>query len=152
MSWIRWRLLVDLITFVSGTVLLWTGAMMWFVLPPGSRNSSVWTWTRHDFGEIHEKAALVIVAGIVVHLFLNWQWLMGMLHKFFHAAKSPTRRRRVILGVSCLVIFFGLVVGSLVIANNMKVVSNEGRGRHRDGYSQVDKPQQVSAVYIEENH
>lgn len=152
MSWTRWRLLVDLVTFVSGTVLLWTGAMMWFVLPPGSRSSSVWTWTRHDFGEIHEKAALVIVAGIVIHLFLNWQWLMGMLHKIFHAAQSPTRRRRVMLGVSCFVIFFGLLVASLFIANNMKVISNEGRGRYRDGTSQVDKPDPVTTAYLEENH
>lgn len=144
----RWRLLVDLVSLLAGCVLLWTGILMWFILPPGSRGSTVWQWTRHDFGEVHQWAAAVMAVNILLHLFLNWQWFMGMLHKFFKASKAPTRRRRLILGIIALIMLMGLLGGSLLVANEQKVMTQGGGGgggRHRgDEHSQVDTPQTMS--------
>lgn len=140
MSSVKWRLSVDLISFLSGCVLLWTGVLMWLILPPGSRGSSLWQWTRHDYGEVHQWAAVVLFVSMLLHLFLNWQWLMGMLHKFFHASKGPSHRRRLVLGIASFVLFFAAMGGTLLIANHQKVISEQGQGRHRGGHVEVIKP------------
>lgn len=143
----RWRLLVDVVSFLAGSVIVWTGGLMWFVLPPGSRTSSVWSWTRHQFGEVHQWAAAVLLAMIMFHLFLNWSWLLGMICKVTQISSTPSRRCRLILGIVCFVLFFGGMGGTLLIANHMKVVTEEGRRLHQGNHSQVDTPELL--VFIE---
>ncbi len=144
MSSIRWRLFIDLISFLSGCALLWTGAVLWWILPPGSRGSNIWGWTRHDLGEIHEWAGVVLLVSVVTHLIINWKWLMGMVHKLFKAAQTPTRRRRLALGVASFVIFFGLMGGSLILANHQKEIVQGGRGQHRNERAEIQTPQTFS--------
>jgi hypothetical protein len=142
----RSRLVVDLISFLAGSVLVWTGALMWLILPPGSRGSSLWNWTRHDFGEVHQWAAMVLLGSILVHLFLNWAWLLGTLHKVFHTAKAPTRRRRLVFGTICFVLFFGGMAGTLIVANQQKIMTEEGRGRNRGGHVEVTPAAELSLL------
>ncbi|MFG0249916.1 MAG: DUF4405 domain-containing protein [Phycisphaeraceae bacterium JB051] len=144
MSSIRWRLLIDLVSFLAGCALLWTGAVLWWILPHGSRSSNIWGWTRHDLGEIHEWAGVVLLVSVVIHVFINWQWLMGMVHKLFKAAQTPTRRRRLIWGIACFVLFFGLMGGSLFVANQQKQIIPGGRGQHRLDRTEIQTPQTFS--------
>jgi hypothetical protein len=153
MTSVRWRLLIDLVSFLSGCTLLWTGAVLWWILPHGSRGSNVWGWTRHDLGEIHEWAGVVMLVSVVIHVIINWKWLIGMVHKLFKSATTPTRRRRLIFGIASFILFFGLMGGSLILANHQKVIvqGGGGGGQYRNRHSEIQMPDTLSLNQLQQD-
>ena len=74
----RWKRWLDLTLYLLLVGLCVTGAIMKWKLPPGSRGGhglSLWGWDRHQWGELHFILALILVALLVLHLFLNWRWV-----------------------------------------------------------------------------
>jgi len=82
--------IVDLIGFVDLLLLAATGAVMKWVLPPGSggghgsgfrggRNArevkELFGLGRHDWGDIHFVLALLFLIVILLHLILHWTWI-----------------------------------------------------------------------------
>jgi hypothetical protein len=77
---------IDAFAFIGLVLLIVTGLIMRFVLPPlqGSRGgeagpSLLWGWDRHQWGEIHFWIAAGLLVILVVHLFLHWKWIVSVL-------------------------------------------------------------------------
>lgn len=98
---------IDTVAFVTFVLLISTGILMRYILPPGSGNfSELWGMNRHAWGQIHFWVAIVFITSIVVHLFLHWKWIV-------HVIKGGQNKKdfiRVALSVSALVILIGIAV------------------------------------------
>ncbi len=54
------NILIDLLAAVALTVMVATGIVIWFILPPGtSQTHSLWGLLRHEWGTIHAAAAVL---------------------------------------------------------------------------------------------
>jgi hypothetical protein len=82
--------MVDLIGFVDLLLLAATGAILKWVLPPGSGGGhgdgfrrgrdpgeikELLGLGRHDWGDIHFVLSLLFLLVILVHLILHWTWI-----------------------------------------------------------------------------
>lgn len=86
--------IVDLIGFVNLLLLAATGAVMKWVLPPGSGGGRGYGFRggrgpgpgvgqvrhllglgRHNWGDIHFILALLLVSLILLHIILHWTWI-----------------------------------------------------------------------------
>jgi hypothetical protein len=83
--------LVDALAFAALLVLISTGIVLEYQLPPGSggREASglghgaaqrsvelLWGWSRHEWGDFHFWAAGTMLALMAVHLFLHAKWIV----------------------------------------------------------------------------
>lgn len=82
--------IVDVIALVDLLLLAATGAILRWVLPPGSGGGHGYGFRRgrapgavkellglgrHDWGDIHFVLALLFVLLILIHLYLHWTWI-----------------------------------------------------------------------------
>jgi hypothetical protein len=83
--------LIDATAFVAFLLLLSTGLLLEYHLPPGSgglqgngagRGAAdrtihlIWSWTRHEWGQFHYYIALTMMAILAIHLVLHWKWIV----------------------------------------------------------------------------
>ncbi len=88
------NLLIDIAAFVVLLLLISTGMLIEFRLPPGSGGGEprglgpgvwdrpfdvIWGWTRHEWGEFHFWVACSFIALLSVHLVLHWKWIVCFL-------------------------------------------------------------------------
>jgi hypothetical protein len=86
--------LVDAAAFVLFLLLMSTGLLLRYQLPPGSGEleshgpgrgslervvTLLWGQTRHDWGHIHFWISVALIAVLALHLFLHWQWIVGIM-------------------------------------------------------------------------
>jgi hypothetical protein len=103
---------VDLIGFVDLLLLATTGAIMKWVLPPGSGGGHGYGFRggrgpgpgagqvqqllglgRHDWGDVHFILALLFVLLILVHIVLHWTWIKTCTKSIlFPSRKVPCDR------------------------------------------------------------
>lgn len=72
--------IVDFLLWIGVCLMLATGFILRYRLPPGSRGGhglSIWGWGRHDFGDLHTWLAYTVCALVVVHLLLHTHWLLN---------------------------------------------------------------------------
>jgi len=70
------NLLVDLLAAALMIGMLATGYVLRFPLPPGSnKDLTLWGLTRHQGGDVHFRISLGLIAVILLHLCLHWQWI-----------------------------------------------------------------------------
>ena len=67
--------IIDLLSFVCMLLLLFTGIIMYYVLPPGSHGDAFWGFTRHEWGDLHFWAAVIFSLLILYHLLLHLPWI-----------------------------------------------------------------------------
>jgi Domain of unknown function (DUF4405) len=87
----RLNFVIDAVAFGAFLCLASTGVMLRYQLPPGSGGlagrgtgwgeaqrsvSTVWSWTRHDWGAIHFWIACAMLAVLAVHLLLHGKWIV----------------------------------------------------------------------------
>jgi hypothetical protein len=77
---------IDALAFIGLVLLIVTGLIMRFVLPPfkgGHRGetgpSLLWGWDRHQWGDFHFWIAAGLMVVLVVHLFLHWKWIVSVV-------------------------------------------------------------------------
>ncbi len=95
--------IVDLIGFVDLLLLAATGALMKWVLPPGSGGGHGYGFRRgrdpgdikdllgldrHDWGDIHFILALLFLILILLHLILHWTWIKTCFKSFFSRPRA----------------------------------------------------------------
>ena len=70
------NLLIDLIAAALMIGMLGTGYILRFPLPPGTNKElTLWGLTRHQWGDVHFWISLGLIAVILLHLCLHWQWI-----------------------------------------------------------------------------
>ncbi len=84
---------VDLITAVQFSVLLGSGILMKYVLPPGTCDAPVLkTWlghARHWWGDIHWWIAVSLLITVVLHVYLHWKWVTSIWGRLVGTVRSP---------------------------------------------------------------
>lgn len=88
------RTLVNLLTDLSAALLflamLATGFILRFPLPPGTNKAlSLWGLTRHQWGGVHFWISGALLAVLLVHLALHWQWVVTVVAKQLGLITSP---------------------------------------------------------------
>jgi mono/diheme cytochrome c family protein len=120
------RRLLNLLLYLSFCVMIGTGLLMAYRLVPGSlggQGLEVLRWDRHQWGDLHRWISYLFVALMLVHLALNWNWLVKC------AAKGHPWR----LGAGLLA--GAAIVGTLLF---LPVTKREGgRGRQHGSSSAV---------------
>jgi Domain of unknown function (DUF4405) len=74
-----WKKAIDLALYLVACVTAGTGLLLAYRLPhgPGSPGRVIFLgYGRHEWGDIHTWLAYFGIFLVVVHLALNWQWLM----------------------------------------------------------------------------
>ena len=77
--------------FVLGLIETVSGFILWFALPKGGGyggrlgggGAEFWSLSRHTWIDIHNWAAIAIVALIIIHLILHWKWVVCMTKRLF---------------------------------------------------------------------
>jgi hypothetical protein len=70
------NLLIDLVAAALMIGMLGTGYILRFPLPPGTNKElTLWGLTRHQWGDVHFWISLGLIAVILLHLCLHWQWI-----------------------------------------------------------------------------
>lgn len=86
------NVVIDLISFTGMLLLLFTGTIMHFVLPPGNHGNDFWGFTRHEWGEFHFWVALIFSGIIVYHLLLHIPWIKGSYFSLFKRGNQGKAR------------------------------------------------------------
>ncbi len=94
MNRLKWNAFIDTLAFIALVAMTSTGLVLRFMLPPGSgrleaggpglgtgrRSITVlWGMTRHQWGDVHFWAAVVLLAILSIHLALHWRWIVCMV-------------------------------------------------------------------------
>jgi len=77
---------VDLLTLLAILVLIATGLIMKFTLPPGTggRGVILWSMTRHEWGDVHFWTSLSLAVLLILHVALHWSWVCGTIRRLVH--------------------------------------------------------------------
>ena len=115
--------LVDTVALAAIMFLGATGVLIRYVLPAGSGHfSQLWSMDRHQWGQIHFWIAVVLLSTVVLHLFLHWQWIVGMV-KGRSGRGSAMRVGLAIAGV--------LLVAGVMVAPFLGQVEEAGEPPHK---------------------
>jgi len=91
------NLIVDFISFVLLAALIVTGWIIRFILPPGTGGHgrllhngagrehvrTLFSMSRHQWGDIHFYLAVAFVALMIVHVVLHWAWIKSYIKAVF---------------------------------------------------------------------
>ena len=90
--------IVDFISFLDLLTLAFTGLIIKYILPPGSGGGhgfgyrggrgaveakTLWSMTRHEWGDIHFYISVLFIALMLVHLVLHWTWIKCYFKSLF---------------------------------------------------------------------
>jgi quinol-cytochrome oxidoreductase complex cytochrome b subunit len=69
-----------------------SGIILWFVLPSGqgwrfSSTATVLGLDRHTWIDLHDWAALVLTAVVVVHIVMHWKWILRQTRAYLSSAR-----------------------------------------------------------------
>ena len=98
--------IIDLISFVDMLVLVLTGIIMKYILPPGSGGrgwalhggrggdhiKTFWSMTRHEWGDIHSYFAAALVVLMAGHIILHWTWIKNYVRSLLTRTHKPGGR------------------------------------------------------------
>jgi hypothetical protein len=123
------NLVVDVIAFALMIGMVATGYILEFSLPPGSNKLlSLWGLTRHEWGSVHFWIGLGLVAVILLHLVLHWEWIVITLKRRFWGA-SASGDNPLVSGVATLsVLVATLALFGWVADCNVTTISEPHEG------------------------
>jgi hypothetical protein len=126
--------LIDALAFAAFLILLTTGLLLEYQLPPGSGGLQghgtghgasgrsidlVMGWTRHEWGQIHYWIALAMMAVLTFHLLLHWKWIVCTVR----GKPSTASGYRLTLGVVGLV--FTVLLSAMPLLSAATSVSRD---------------------------
>lgn len=132
--------LIDLLSAVVVLGITATGLIVRFVLPPGSgRGRVLWTWDRHEWGDLHFWLAVAAGALLLVHVALHWQWICVTTMRLFCRGGGkqsyPGTLGRSMAGVALVAGLTGLFARFIWLAQaNVKAT---GKGSEHRGRSEL---------------
>ena len=90
--------ILDLVSFLNLSGLVFTGFIMKYILPPGTGGvgrilhggtgrgvlyKELWSMTRHEWGSIHFYLAVMFVVLMIIHIILHWTWIKCYVKSVF---------------------------------------------------------------------
>ncbi len=117
------NLWLDVVTLVVMLGLVFTGCLLFFVLPPGTGGRHggeglvLLGWGRHDYGTVHFYLACTLVVLLAVHVWLHWAWVCSVVTKLARH-QPPERSTRFRVGLATIGAVLIIVVAPLVWATN----------------------------------
>jgi len=137
------NLTLDAALLLLGLAVLCTGILIAWVLPPRGGGDTVWSWDRHQWGDLHLYLALTLVGLIVVHLALHWSWVCVVGGKVLtRLPVQPTRGLQALTGAAAVLLVTAAVGGFVWLAASHRVEAQEhrgrGMGRHTNSQAETD--------------
>lgn len=83
---------IDLVTGFVFSMMLGTGILLKWILPPGSRGGSGFVWLgegRHVWGDLHFYTAIAMLILVVIHVWLHFDWVIHVWKRLLGSLKSP---------------------------------------------------------------
>lgn len=112
---------IDLLSFVTLTLMVSTGVLVKYTLPPRSGGDAVWGLTRHDWGDVHYYLSLVFLVLIASHLVTHRNFIKAAI-----AGKASTESKyRMALGLLSVVALIALAFAPVA-----SPVAEGQRGQH----------------------
>lgn len=130
------RRILNLLLYLSLCVMAGTGLLMQYRLIPGNRGGQglqLLGWNRHEWGDIHTWAAYVFVALVMVHLVMNWSWLV----KIAGSGRAWPLAAGLIAGIAIVAAFLLLPVSRKPQGGRP---ARQGAVEVRDAYVRVSNP------------
>lgn len=137
---------IDLVSLLVMLALAATGLITRFVLPPGSgghgggAHSSLWGWTRHDWGDLHAWLAAAIAGLLLLHVALHWNWVCCVTQKMLSRGSSEQGSPwvRNLSGLGTLAAVTCLLLGFLWLSSTQVVNTQSDRGpAHTDSAGHI---------------
>jgi hypothetical protein len=126
------NLLIDLIAAALMIGMLATGYILRFPLPPGSnRDLTLWGLTRHQWGDVHFWISLGLMAVILLHLCLHWQWIAISVKRRLSRRKAAPGSALASGLMTFLVLVAVLFLFGWAAQSGSKRSQNQGRGYAR---------------------
>jgi hypothetical protein len=86
--------LIDLLAGVFFLGMLASGYILRFPLPPGSNADFVlWGLNRYQWGDVHYLVSLGLLATLLTHVALHWQWVVSVMGRRIWLTSSPGASR-----------------------------------------------------------
>ncbi len=90
---------VFLSLFILGLIEAVSGFVLWLALPQGGGwqggraggGAEFWALSRHNWIDIHDWAAVAIMAVIIIHLIMHWKWIVYATRRVFQNKKLPSK-------------------------------------------------------------
>lgn len=109
MTRLLWIKMIDLGAFIAAWLLLSSGLLITFTLPPKSGQARVLGLTRHDWGDLHFYLAMTFVFLIALHLWLHSAFIVSTVREWMPKTPAP----RFALAVLVLAILLGTLLFAL---------------------------------------
>jgi hypothetical protein len=135
--------IVDVLTLLAIMVMLGTGLIMKWPLPPGSgsRGLTLWGLGRHEWGDVHFWAAVALGTLLILHVALHWSWVCGTIRRLVKGPRQPRGALDNAYGVVFLLVLIGFFT-TLTLVANASVTSDAARAaeheREHDTAREVD--------------
>ena len=134
----------DLFAALAMLGMVFTGLVLRFALPPGThRTHTLWGISRHDWGEVHFWLAAAVVAILLLHVALHWQWVVSVAHRWVlrREAGGVSPRVRLWSGIITLLIVALAAVGFVFLSSAAVEVEPRDEPRRGLGVEQRDRGQ-----------
>lgn len=125
------NIIIDIIATLLFLGMIATGYILRFPLPPGSNKTlSLWSFTRHQWGDVHFWISMGLLAVLVVHLVLHWNWIVTVIGKRCHLVKTahPSLVRSGILTGGTVLL--AITLFAWTAQNSVKETAWPRRGKH----------------------
>jgi hypothetical protein len=125
------NIIIDIVAAFLFLGMIATGYILRFPLPPGSnRTLSLWGYTRHQWGDVHFWISIGLLAVLVVHLVLHWNWIVTVVGKRCHLVKTahPSLVRSGILTGG--IVILAITLFAWTAQNSVKESARPRRGKN----------------------
>lgn len=122
---------VDAAALVGFAMLVATGLLLRYTLPPGSGGrvgmgrggghgagrevALVFGWTRHEWGDVHFWVSVGFLLVLATHLALHWRWILAVVRGAPRAPESSAIAVRVAIGTIAALAVLALALLPLVV-------------------------------------
>ncbi len=129
--------IVDAAAFAAFVFLAATGAVIRYVLPPGTGHfSTLWGMDRHEWGNVHFWIAVALMVAIAIHVYLHWAWVVAVVKGC--GEKSGARVASSLVAL--------LIVLAIAAAPLLGRVENSGEPLHKTRSDQRPKASSAASI------
>ena len=87
--------IIDLLSFVVLILMISTGTLLKYTLPPRSGGDEIWSLTRHEWGDIHFNFSIAFLFLMTAHLVTHIKFIKSVIT----GKASAEKNYRVVIGI-----------------------------------------------------